>query len=82
MVTICMFLRATEFQNEKYSCQFLKCAVQIPMHNQTLENFMTEKSPILEKNDTGFRNHFLYLMEKQESRVIMSTWLRTISSRI
>ena len=44
-----MFLRATDLQNEKYSCQFLKGAVQITMHNQTLENFMIENSSILEK---------------------------------
>ena len=49
MVSISMFLRATDLQNEKYSCQFLKGAVQVPMHNQTLENFMIEKSSILEK---------------------------------
>lgn len=49
MVSIYMFLRATDFQNEKYSCQFLKCAVQIPMHDQTSKNFIIEKSPILGK---------------------------------
>ena len=64
MVSICMFLRATDFQNEKYSCQFFKCAVQIPMHNQTLEKFMIENSPILGKMIPG-------------SEIISFTWWRS-----